>query len=908
MLREIVRRLGHLGRTSQFERELDEEIRFHIEARAGELERSGLRRADAEAQARREFGSRARSNEDTRSAWQFRWIEEAGADLRYAVRSLRRSPAFALTAIACLALGIGANVLIFSLVDAVLLRSLSFPEPDRLVTIWFIPPNQSGQKAGTNALAYVTLRDHNRSFEYLGAARLDAAFNVGDDSPGAAPPERIRAQWFTVDLVRGLGVNPVLGRWPNGRGEDSGVVISYGLWQHLFGGATDVIGKQLRTDLTQTPLAILDVTPAGFELLNPDAGLWVFQSDQNLRSGAYRSSNRIFTLIGRLKPGVTLDQAQADLNSLMPSLVQEMPDMNRGWSIRLEKLHDTYVGQIRKPLMIFQGAVFLVLLIACANVAGLQLAQASLRQKELSMRAALGSSRGRIIRQLLTESALLSVLGGGVGLALAWGGLRLFVNLSPGGFPRLGAIGLNPTVLGSTLLLCLISGVVFGTVPAIQISRPDLMDVLREAARGSTAGGTPEKLRGVFVVAQVSLALVLLVGAGLLVHSWLRLNMVQPGIDPRRLITFQVPFPRSLYNASGSSTPAGGFQADLNPRIHLLSEQIRARLALVPGVESAALAVTPPLGGVPRRMDFQKEGQVVAPGQQDNWSAEWYPIGLDYFRTLRIPLLAGRDFRPEDKDTGAPVVMISSAMAQQYWPHENPVGQRIQMNLLYDPPREIVGVVGDVRQDRYQHDPQPQLYVPRAQLPLKMDLALSQAIMLTNTFIVRTKADPAQLASALRSAVAEVDRTQAVTNVRTVEEYAGGQLQDLREYVALLSVFGGISVALAVIGLFGMMAHAVSQRTNEIGIRMALGAPPATVLGLMLRQGLVVTAAGLVIGLGASLILTRVIQSFLWGVTATDPLTFALVGCGLAVIALLACYLPARRALHIDPVIALRSE
>jgi putative ABC transport system permease protein len=408
------------------------------------------------------------------------------------------------------------------------------------------------------------------------------------------------------------------------------------------------------------------------------------------------------------------------------------------------------------------------------------------------------------------------------------------------------------------------------------------MEVLRDSSRSTTAGGAQQKLRGAFVVVQVALSLVLLIGAGLLTRSLLRLNMVQPGLDPLGLVTFQIPFSRTLYRGGGGNTPTGGLLVEMSPRLNQLTEQVRERLAALPGVESATIATTPPMGGPARRFNFHKPGQNLSDSEREAWNAEWYPISSGYFHTLKIPLIRGREFTMDDSETARPVAIINASMAQRFFPNEDPIGQQFTSDLLYDQPREIVGIVGDVRQDRYQYAPQPQMYVPRAQLPPKMDMTLSFDIL--------------------------VDRNQAINNVLTVEQYAAGQLQDLKHYAILLSIFGGISALLSFVGLFGIMTHAVSQRTNEIGIRVALGASSGAVLGMIARQGLILVAAGMVAGVAASAVLTQVIARFLWGVTATDPLTFALVLGAMAMVALLACYIPARRALRIDPMNALRWE
>jgi putative ABC transport system permease protein len=898
--KEIGRRTLHLGRRSRFESELTDEIRFHIDTRVEELEKSGWTRSDALRQAHREFGSHTRVREDSRAAWQFSWLEDLVADLKHAARSFRRSSAFSLTAIVCLALGIGANALIFSLVNAILLKSLPFPDADRLVMLRFSPPQQPDQKLGMNAGSYFFIREHNKSFERMGAVRL-TPFSIAVE--GSESREWLMGGWITPGLAETMGVNPMIGRWFSQEDTSRTIVISHGLWQRAFGGSPDVLGKKLQID---TLLAtVVGVMPPGYQTLNPDIDLWAFQSDQNL-ANALRSPNRVFNIFARLKPGVTVAQAQSDLDRIAGPLGEEL-EMNRGWALSADTLRDAYVGHLRTPLLVFQGAVVMLLVIACANVGGLMLAQAAARQKELALRSALGSSRRRAIRQLLTESVLLSLMGGLFGVGLGWVGLRIATSLVPTVVPPSGLVNLDLAVIGFTFGLSILTGLVFGVLPAIQASRPDVMDVLRESTRITTLSGGRQRLRGAFVVTQVALSLVLLIGAGLLTHSLMRLNLVHSGFDPQGLATFQVPFSRSLYRNAGGNTPTGGLLVEMTPRLNVLIQQIHERLASLPGVESVAVAMTPPLGGVPRRINFARPGQPLSASEQEAWNGEWYPIGAGYFRTLKIPIVRGREFETADSETSRPVVIINNALAQRFFGGEDPIGKQIQSSHLFDPPREIVGVVGDVRQDRYQLAPSPQMYLPRSQLPAKMDMTVSFEVLVA-TFIIRTNSSLGVLAPTFRQVVAEVDRNHAVTNVLTIEQYAAAQLQDLRHYAMLLGIFGGISVLLSFVGLFGVMANNVNQRRNEIGIRVALGATSSTILSLVAKQGLVLIGIGMTFGLIASLALTRAIARFLWGVTATDPLTFFIVMAALAIVALIACYLPARRALRIDPMVALRPE
>jgi putative ABC transport system permease protein len=899
--RGIVRRIGYLRRPRRFDEQLRDELQFHIESRIDELEQQGHTRADASARALAEFGSRARMMEDSRSAWQFRWLEDLAADLGYAARTFRHRPAFTATAIACLALGIGANALIFSLVNIAMLRPLPYPDADRIVLVRFTPPQQPDEKLGTNSGSYFFVREHSRVFERMGALRI-TGFSVAAGEAGDQERTWVQGGWTSPGLTDVMGVEPIMGRWFQPDDTSLGIVISYGLWQRLYGGAPDVIGRTLRLDLNTG--TVIGVVPQGFQTLTPDIDVWIQQTDPAL-AGALRSPNRVFNIFGRLKPGVSIAQAQAELDTLAAPLAREMP-MNEGWRIAVDSLREAYVGHLWQPVLVLQGAVFLLLLIACANVAGLLLAQAVARQKELAVRSALGSTRGRIIRQLLAENVLLSFGAGLLGVALAWAGLRTLVNTGLSAYRDLQDVTLDWTVLAFAALVSLGTALVFGILPALQMSRRELTDVFRETGRTATAGPARGWLRSAFVVAQVGLALVLLIGTGLLIRSLMRLNAVDPGLDPERLVTMQIPMPRALYRNTGQNTAAGGLLVQFDGRFAEGTERMRERLQAVAGVEAVAASTPPPLGGEPWRVLFGKDTAVTALQDREPWSAEWYPVSAGYFETLRIPLLAGRTFGRQDAGS-RPVAIVNASLARRYWPNESPVGRLLQTDVLDDPPREIVGVVGDVRQNRYQSGSTPQIYVPRTQLPLRMDMTMSLNLLVT-TFIVRTAGDPEAVVPALRAAIREVNAALSVSSVSTVEEYAAGQLEELSQYATVLGLFGLLSVTLAVIGILGVMAQAVSERANEIAIRVALGAQAGSVLRLLMRQGMALVAAGLGVGLVTSLALMPVIRSFLWGVTITDPLTLALVVAGLGAVALVACFLPARRALKVAPILALRGE
>jgi putative ABC transport system permease protein len=833
-------------------------------------------------------------------------------DLRYAIRQAVKQPGFTAIVVLSLALGIGANTMIFSLVNALLLRSLPYSDPARVMVLWFTPPGHPEQNAGATNAECQVLRERTQSFEHIGCARPYVPMNLSDENQDAEAAERLIGQQFTADLTASLGVKPVIGRWhtleEEQPGADQVMLISYRLWQRRFGGSSSVLGKKVYI-ASQNSMSsvgtIIGVLPKEFDFFNPTADYWF---PMPLPPDAMLSPTRGALVAARLKPGVTMAQAQEEMKAFASSLGEEMPATTKGWGIRVEDIQHAYLGGFRNPLLILQGVVAFVLLIACANVAGLLLAQGVSQHKELAIRAALGSGRSRIMRQLLTGNVLLAIMGGITGLAIGWGGLRLVVYSLPEWLPRMDEITIDKNVLGFTLALSILTGFIFGVLPALQVSRPDLMDALRHSTRSTTAGGARQRMRSAFVVLQVSLALVLLVGAGLMINSFLRLYAVTPGFDPEGLMTFQIPFSYGKFvRDTGRRTPSGSLETEITPLLSQTSEQVRERLTAIPGVQSAAyISTVPPLVGFARQFPFTIGGKQPDPAEQEAQSAEFYPVSSKYFETLEIPVLRGREFTAADSAAGQPVVLVNSTMAKRFWPDEDAIGKQIQLKYFNEPPRQIVGIVGDVRQNA-RNDIKPQVYLPIAQLPVIQQKNQSAGLELI-TFVVRSKGDAKQLTAAFRPAVAEVDRTQPVFHVQPLDQYISDQMQGFRQYVLMLGVFGGVALILALIGIYGIMAHAVTQRTNEIGVRMALGATSRQVLGVVLRRGMLLISIGLLLGLGGALALTRIISSQLWGVTATDPLTFVLVVAGLGSVALLACYIPARRALKVNPVIALRYE
>jgi putative ABC transport system permease protein len=821
-------------------------------------------------------------------------------DVVLSFRGLRRRPGFVCVAVASLALGIGANALVFSVVDSVLLQPLSLPDADRLVAVWLTPPNEPDQRFGTNTGVYFTIRDNNASFERFGTGRLNEAFTIS--LPGDPTVHWVPSQLFSADLPPTLGAEPLLGDWPPT--DPNGIAISHGLWQRLFNGAPNVLGRTL--DLGNGTAPVEAVMPEGYQLLNPDTDIWIYQTDEALVRAA-RSPNRLFTLIGRLKPGVTIGQAQAEMDGLAEVISAEFPETHMGWGLKVESLRDASAGGWRQLLWIFQGAVLLVLLIASSNVAALVMSRAAAQQKELAVRSALGSGRWRLIRQLLTDNLVLSALGAALGIGLAWLGVRALVASGIEGFPRLTEVSMDWPIVALAALMTFGTSIVFGVLPALYASRPNLTDVLKEESRGSSGGSDKQRLRSAFVVGQVSLALIILVGSGLVLRSFALINAAGVGFDPAGLTVLELPFPRTYNRNTGENTSAGGLLVEVDSRFGEDSEAVIERLSSLPGVSSAAAAATVPLGGSPSRVAVRLESETLSASEQTARRAEWYPVSSAYFETLGIPILRGRGFDAGDRFLSRPVAVINAAMAERFWPGQDPIGQLLQTDVIDSPALEVVGIVGNVRQDRYQLVPQPQLYIPRLQVPRRMDNAVA-VDFLSTAVVVRMDRRSSGMDTALRSAVQEIMPALPVSRIRAVEDYASRQIQDLRRATVLLSTFAIIAVALALIGIFGVVSHLVSQRTVEIGIRMAMGAQNREVLALILRQGGVMIVIGLVLGTVGALALTRLIGSLLYGVTTMDPLSFVAALLVLTVVGLLACYFPARRALHIEPVIALRRD
>ncbi|HZT60329.1 MAG TPA: ABC transporter permease [Pyrinomonadaceae bacterium] len=808
-------------------------------------------------------------------------------DVRYAARVLRKSPGFTAVAVAALALGVGANTAIFSVVNAVLLKPLDYRDPGQLVLI-----NHNYKKldlrAAVSAPGYLYYRDHAKSFSDVAAY---SQMNV--NMTGEGEPERVQGMSATANLFQTLGARAAKGRTftaeENQEGNNRVVVLSDAFWRRRFAGL-DVVGKKIT--LNGENYEIVGVMPPGFQFgrefapTGPDLWAPIAFTQQQLDPNTNLTSE-FLGVVARMKPGVRAGQAQADMNSIAGELRRQyMPDLDESnWGLLVTPLEEVVVGdKIRSALWILLGAVGFVLLIACANVANLLLARAAARQKEVAVRAALGASRWRVVRQLLTESVLLALAGGGLGLLLAVWGVDLLLKLNDNRLPRAYDVGLDKNVLLFTLGVSVLTGVVFGLAPAFQTSRVSLHDTLKEGGRTGRAG-VSQRVRGALVVAEISFAVVLLVGAGLLVRSFTQLEQVSPGFEPRGVLALMVSLPGNKY-ADDSSRAAFMRQ---------MLEQVRA----LPGVKSAATITTLPMSGLNQSGSFGIEGKPTPRGQDSPHGDRWMASD-DYFQTMGVPLVRGRFFDAHDTADAPWVAIIDDAMARKYWPGEDPVGKRIAFEGTMQQPkwREVVGVVGHVKNDGLEGESRVQYYVPYAQRSGSPNLFV----------VVRTDGDPAALAPSVRRAIAGVDRDLPVYRVTTMERMVADSLAQRRFSMFLLGSFAAIALALAVVGLYGVMSYSVAQRTHEIGLRMALGAQGRDILKMVVGQGLLLIAAGLAIGLAGAFALTRLMSSLLFGVTATDPLTYAGIALLLAAVALLASYIPARRAMKVDPGVALRYE
>lgn len=799
-------------------------------------------------------------------------------DLRYAIRVLLKSRSFTVAAVVALALGIGANTAIFSVVNGVLLRPFPYKDPEQIAFLWTDNRRLGTQRDLSSYPNFEDWRDQNQAFQQLAAIDQEKlAYAAG------AEPEEIKVAFVSTNFFPLLGVSPALGLLPGEErpGSELVAVISYGLWLRSFGGDTGVIGKTVT--VVGRIYRVVGVMPRGFQLPEK-AELWTSLDPLLARRGNVVKERGFngYIVLGRLKPGVSLRQAQADMRIIANRLERQYPKENAGLGVDVVGLRAQISGHIRPALLVLQAAVALVLLIACANVANLLLARAATRQKEIAIRSALGASRLRIVSQLLTESVLLAVLGGGLGLVLAFWGVELLVAISPADIPMLERLGIDGTVLGFTLAVSLVTGVIFGLAPALQASKPQLSEALKEGGRSAASGLRGQRVRELLVVFEIALALVLLVGAGLLIESLHSLRKVNPGFNMERLLTMRVTFPRHKAR-------------DLS-RVSAFFQQLLERLESLPGVKSAGAGTITVFDRNPIY-----DSVLTVEGSSSIPSTERVQVYLDcatpnYFSTMGIPLLKGRTFTNHDGKDAPPVVIISEAFARRYWPNEEPVGKRLK-NGDEDFSRTVVGVVGDVRSRGLDAEVRPQTYLPHAQVP-PPDMNL----------VLRTATGPLNLAAAVRREIRAIEKDVTISNIQTMNEVLADSLSQRKFNMLLLGIFAAGALILAALGTYGVMAYSVNQRTHEIGIRMALGAQQHDVLKLIVGQGMVLALIGVSMGLVGALALTRVMGSLLYGVSATDPVVFLGGSMLLALVSLTACYVPARRATKTAPMTALRYE
>jgi putative ABC transport system permease protein len=878
-------RLRSLLRKSEMERELDEELRYHIERQTEQNLRTGMSVEEARSAARRCFGGVEQAKEQSRDARGVRWLEDILQDLRYGLRTLLKSPNYTLIAAITLALGIGANTAIFSVVNGVLLRPLPYKDPQQLVMVF--APKRLDQEFLISSGGFIVLRDQNQVFEQVAAflPMLDSSNITGDGDPEFLGGQSVSANLFTL-----LGVEARYGRFFLPEEEKPGanrvVVLSHRLWQRRFGSDQKIIGRTI--SLNHEPVTVVGVAPPGFQFPREMPNGWLPREIDiyiPLALTPEQMNNRrpqVLPVIARLKSQVSIEQAQAEMAGVAARLKRQYPDTNRDDSIRLAPFHQQVVGRVMLALLVLLGAVGFVLLIACANVANLLLARAAGRRKEMAVRAALGASRWRVIRQLLTENALLAMSSGALALLLAFWGVGLLKTIIPENLPRADEIGIDGSVFGFTLLISLGSGILFGLVPAFHASRVNLSDALKEGGR-SSGGSGHNHLRNLLVVSEVALALALLIGAGLMLRSFIRLMSVDPGLDPQNVLTVDIRLSRNKYS---------------RPQQAVFFQQLLERLRAVPGVRAAGAVYPMPLSGMEENVGFDLEGQ-PPPAHGEQRTAGPRGVSPGYFKAQGIQLLEGRVFTESDGGDTPPVVVINEAMARRCWPNQVLIGRRISFDSRNGQPvwRQIVGVVKSVRHMALDEEPRPEIYIPFTQYPL--------AFM---TLVARTDGAPLSFVAAVRSQVQAVDKDQPISNIRTMEERLAGTVSQRRFNLILLAIFAGLALSLAAIGIYGVMSYLVTERTHEIGVRMALGAQTRDVLRLVIRQGMTLALTGVVIGLITALGLTRLINNLLFGVSTTDPVTFSVIPLLMALMALLACYLPARRATKVDPLVALKYE
>ncbi|MGB6875002.1 MAG: ABC transporter permease [Candidatus Acidiferrales bacterium] len=889
-------RLRSLFRRRRVDEELDDELHGHIEQKTQSYIASGLTPQDARRAALLDLGGIEKRKEECRDARRVHWLQDLLQDLRYAFRMLRKSPGFTVVAAFTLALGIGANTAIFSIVDTVLLRPLPFKNPSRLVMLWEGLPEIGYPKIEGSAPDIVLYQREQRSFDSIGAFQ-NKDFDI---SGGSDEPERITAARVSASTFPLLGISPLIGRTYTPAEDESRakvVVLSYGLWQRRYAGDRGILGRTI--DLDREPYTVLGVMPRNFvfpvrgpEGSDRPAEVWVpisFTPLELTSWGMYFNNN----VLCRLKPGATIAQAQAEANLIAGRLMQAYPAAllkafpNAHLRIQVTPFQGEVIGPVQTLLLVLMAAVALVLLIACANVATLLLSRAASRSKEIAIRTALGASRGRLVRQMLTESLVLALVGGVFGVLIALWGANALLSLVPSSIPLPQGVSVSGSMLAFVAAVCCVTAMVFGAAPAFQISASSPQGALQEGGRSGTPGRARRRLQGIFVTAEFALALVLLVGAGLLVRSFAKLLDTNPGFRPDRVLTMSVPLPSRAYSKAA--------------QIRQFYQQALERISALPGVESDGVSNDLPLNGTITDAVHVEGSTGSTPATRVSW------VLGDYFRTMGIPVLRGRAFTPEDRPGTQLVAVISEGAAKALWPGQDAIGKRFtgagQRNLL-----TVVGIVGDVSDSTLDTKPLPHVYAPYLQVA---DAQMEDTIMnvaRSMNIAVRTAGDPAALTSAVTEQIHALDPDLAIAQIRTMDQDMEVSVAGPKFNTFLLGIFSLAALFLAAIGIYGVLAYTVAQQTHEIGVRMALGAQPRHVLRLVLAHGARLALIGIVIGLLAAFGLTRLMASLLYGISASDPLTFAAVAVALFAVALLACYIPARRAMRVDPMVALRYE
>jgi putative ABC transport system permease protein len=889
MFRRVLQGLRSLFQKRRVEQELNKEFQFHIDMEIEKNMRRGMSREEAHRTALRSFGGVEQVKEECRDVRAFELIETLWQDIRFGGRILIKNPGFTLVAVLTLALGIGANTAIFSVIYGVLLRPLPYQKDAQLVVLSQQAPKANVNNVPFSVKEFSDYKERNQTLESMVEYHSMQFILLSKGEP-----ERVQTGVVSAEFFDFLGVKPLLGRTflpgEDQPGAEPVLILSYGYWQRSHGGDPSVVGKTFKmNDRAHTVVGVLPQIPQypnENDVYMPTSACPFRSSERTVQN----RNARMVNVFGRLKPGATVDQAKGDILKIADQLRQEYPDSypsNRGYSATLSPLREELTNRARPTLLILLGTAGLVLLIACANVANLALARLFQREREMAVRAALGAGRSRLIRQLLTESTLLSIAGGALGLLLATAGLKLLVAFAARFTTRAGEISIDGSVLLFTLIVSILTGLAFGAMPALS-SEKNLITALKEGSGRSTMGARRERLRSLLLISQVAVSFMLLIVSGLLLRSLIKLQQVDPGFNPEKVLTMRISLNWSKY------TEAGHVRAFFNP----LLEKIKSQ----PGVTSAAVAFTFPLSSSgpanritgPLNRQFQIEGKSTAEGELQP-VADFRVVSPDYFQTLNVPLLKGRTFNDLDSEQAPKVALINRSLSRHRWGDEDPVGRRISLDNG-ETWTTIVGVVGDVKQYGLDKDSTDELYLPFAQNPA------------VTSILVRTVADPMSIAAQVREAVYSIDPEQPVAEVQTLEQVRESSLDAPRLTAILLGLFSGVALTIMATGIAGVMALSVSQRTHEIGIRMALGATQLDVLVMVLRQGMRLIVIGLSLGIAGALAATRLMSSLLFGIEPTDPLTFVAVSMVLITVAAISCLLPARRVTAIDPMIALRTD